>query len=100
MQRIYFLSKLFFQDFEGYATATIARAVEPLKSLEEASELAESPSSSVVLDSGSSGALPTPGPIPKLEEPVEDSLNELSLDDTETNSSEQTIIESEDISTA
>jgi hypothetical protein len=44
--------------------------------------------------------LPTPAPIPNAEESVEDSLNELNLDDTETNSGEQTIIESEDISTA
>merc|ERR1711953_477978 len=84
-------------DFEGYATATIARAVEPGK-LEEAPEAAESPSSSVILDSGSLGMLPSPAPAE--EGPVEDSLNELSLDDTATNSGEQTIIESEDISTA
>jgi len=87
-------------DFEGYATATIARAVEPPKAAEEASEQPESPSNSVILDSGSSGVLPTPVPIPTEEDSVEDSLNELNLDDTETNSGEQTIIESEDISTA
>jgi hypothetical protein len=86
-------------DFEGYATATIARAVEPPKA-PETPEQAESPSDSVILDSGSSGVLPTPAPIPNAEESVEDSLNELNLDDTETNSGEQTIIESEDISTA
>ena len=94
-----FYHNFFFQEFEGYATATIARAVEPPKA-PETPEQAESPSDSVILDSGSSGMLPTPATIPTAEEPVEDSLNELSLDDTETNSGEQTIIESEDISTA
>ncbi|CAG5112204.1 Oidioi.mRNA.OKI2018_I69.chr2.g6447.t1.cds [Oikopleura dioica] len=84
-------------EFEGYATATIARATEPVKGEGGAEPNLESPSSSVILDSGSSGiSLITPAE----EASVENSIGELSLDDTATNSGEQTVIESEDVSTA